>query len=152
MEHLDVPAEAQIFIKDKYADLHALDNLPKDTLVLVGLSETDQVLAISVIRRFHFPDELGLFLVGLVLLGSGIVLQIKSTTIVGGLAMGLNLVGMLLFIRIPEARQTVGLFLAIGGGSIFAIGLLLSIYRDRLLALPEKVKRRKGLFKVLSWR
>jgi hypothetical protein len=35
---------------------------------------------------------------------------------------------------------------------IFPTGLLLSIYRDRLLALPEKVKRREGIFRVLGWR
>ncbi len=38
------------------------------------------------------------------------------------------------------------------GAVIFLTGLLLSIYRDRLLALPEKVKRREGIFRVLGWR
>ena len=32
------------------------------------------------------------------------------------------------------------------------VGLFLSVYRDRLLALPDKIKRREGLFKILSWR
>jgi hypothetical protein len=39
-----------------------------------------------------------------------------------------------------------------GGGVIFGAGLLLSVYRDRLLALPEQVKRRQGVFRVLNWR
>ncbi len=42
--------------------------------------------------------------------------------------------------------------MTIGGGTIFATGILLSIYRDRLLMLPEQVKRREGIFRVLSWR
>jgi hypothetical protein len=42
--------------------------------------------------------------------------------------------------------------MTLGGGTIFLIGLLLSVYRDRLLALPEKFKRREGIFQVLSWR
>jgi hypothetical protein len=40
----------------------------------------------------------------------------------------------------------------IGGGLFFGIGLLLSVYRDRLLTLPERFKRREGVFRVLSWR
>jgi hypothetical protein len=42
--------------------------------------------------------------------------------------------------------------MTLGGGSIFLIGLLLSVYRDRLLALPQKIKQRQGIFQVLSWR
>jgi hypothetical protein len=30
--------------------------------------------------------------------------------------------------------------------------VLLSIYRDRLLALPQKVKSGEGVFEVLTWR
>jgi hypothetical protein len=35
---------------------------------------------------------------------------------------------------------------------IFSFGLVLSVYRDRLLTLPDKIKRREGVFRVLSWR
>ena len=35
---------------------------------------------------------------------------------------------------------------------LFATGLFLSVYRDRLLALPDQIKRREGIFKILSWR
>ena len=42
--------------------------------------------------------------------------------------------------------------MTIGGGLIFGTGVLLSIYRDRLLTLPDLVKRREGVFRVLSWR
>ena len=39
-----------------------------------------------------------------------------------------------------------------GTGAVFAVGLVLSFYRDRLLALPDRIKRREGVFRVLSWR
>jgi hypothetical protein len=52
---------------------------------------------------------------------------------------------------IPEIK-TAAVLLTIGGGVIFGTGLLLSIYRDRLLMLPDKIKRREGVFRVLSWR
>ena len=37
-------------------------------------------------------------------------------------------------------------------GTIFAAAILLSVYRDRLLALPDKIKRREGVFRVFGWR
>jgi hypothetical protein len=42
--------------------------------------------------------------------------------------------------------------MTIGGAVIFGTGILLSVYRDRLLTLPDQVKRREGIFKVLGWR
>ena len=41
---------------------------------------------------------------------------------------------------------------AVGGGLIFGIGLVLAVYRDRLLTLPGRVKNREGVFRVLNWR
>jgi len=35
---------------------------------------------------------------------------------------------------------------------LFAAGIALSVYRERLLALPDKIKAREGVFSVLSWR
>jgi hypothetical protein len=58
----------------------------------------------------------------------------------------------LLFINMLEDVQTAAIWLTIGGALIFGTGILLSIYRDRLLTLPEKVLRREGVFRVLSWR
>ena len=43
-------------------------------------------------------------------------------------------------------------YLAIGGGLLFGAGLALSIFRDRLAALPQKISNREGVFQVLSWR
>jgi hypothetical protein len=62
------------------------------------------------------------------------------------------LVSLVLYINMLENVQTAAIWMAIGGGVIFGAGILLSIYRDRLLTLPEQVKRREGIFKVLGWR
>ena len=36
--------------------------------------------------------------------------------------------------------------------AFFGAGLLLSVYRDRLRTLPDRFKRREGVFRVLTWR
>ena len=43
-------------------------------------------------------------------------------------------------------------YLMIGGAVFFGTGLGLSLYRDRLLTLPDRLKRREGVFRVLTWR
>jgi hypothetical protein len=48
--------------------------------------------------------------------------------------------------------QTAALLIAVGGGLIFGVGIILAVWRDRLLALPAKVRNREGIFRVLSWR
>jgi hypothetical protein len=48
--------------------------------------------------------------------------------------------------------QEAALWLTIGGGLIFLTGLGLAVYRDRLLTLPDRVKNREGVFRVLNWR
>jgi hypothetical protein len=45
-----------------------------------------------------------------------------------------------------------GVYLAAGGALLFAAGVALSVYRERLLALPAKIREREGMFRVLSWR
>jgi hypothetical protein len=61
-------------------------------------------------------------------------------------------VSLVLFVRLPDRLQTAAVYMMVGGGAFFVTGVLLSIYRDRLLALPERIKRRQGVFRVLSWR
>ena len=73
-------------------------------------------------------------------------MRIVTTIAVGGL------VGLVLFIRLPQQLQTTAVYLMVGGGLFFAAGLVLSLCRDRLLRLPERIKRREGVFRVLSWR
>jgi hypothetical protein len=103
--------------------------------------------------EFHWPDELGLLVVGLALLLGGNALRLKSPTLVGIMLLAWNLLTLPLFGRkLLEKLPTVGLVLAIGGAVIFGGGLLLALSRDYLLALPDRVKQRRGLFRVLSWR
>jgi len=45
-----------------------------------------------------------------------------------------------------------GGYLAIAGGVVFLLGIVLSMYRERLLALPDQIAKREGVFKVLDWR
>jgi hypothetical protein len=115
-------------------------------------------LAIAVIYyrykpEFSVPNELGLLLVGVLLLGTGFMFQIRSTTITGAASLLLYLITLILFAQEQLKKiQTAALWITVGGAAIFTAGLLLSVYRDRLLTLPEKIKRREGLFRVLSWR
>jgi hypothetical protein len=103
--------------------------------------------------RDHFLvlNELGFLAAALLLVTSGFLLQLKATTLTGA---GLTvLYFMTLLIFVPWSRlNAVAVFITAGGGTLFTAGLLLSVYRDRLLALPDKIQRREGLFRVLNWR
>jgi hypothetical protein len=101
---------------------------------------------------FHTVNEIAMLAAGLVLLATGFSSQIKATTLAGAFMMAAYLVTLLLYVRLPHMLQTTAVYIMIGGGVFFAVGLLLSIYRDRLLQLPERIKRREGVFRVLTWR
>jgi hypothetical protein len=51
-----------------------------------------------------------------------------------------------------QAQIATGVYLAVGGAVVFAAGVGLSIYRDKLLQLPDKIARREGVFQVIGWR
>jgi hypothetical protein len=121
--------------------------------LLVGGALTIAVLYHRSAPEFSWPDELGLLAGGLVLLASGFVLQIKSTTLAGAAMMTTYVLTLLMFARgMLEHVQTAALWLAVGGGLILLVGLVLAVYRDRLLTLPDRVKNREGVFRVLNWR
>jgi hypothetical protein len=101
---------------------------------------------------FHTLNEVGMLAMGLLMLATGFMFRIKSTTLSGAFLSVLYLVSLVLFLRVPEKLQTTAVYIMVGGGVFFAAGLLLSLYRDRLLALPERIKRREGVFRVLTWR
>ncbi|MFV2071000.1 MAG: hypothetical protein ACC645_28870 [Pirellulales bacterium] len=48
--------------------------------------------------------------------------------------------------------MAVGIYLAVGGAVVFAAGIALSVYRDKLLGLPEQISNREGVFRILNWR
>lgn len=112
-------------------------------------------------RRFEFhPDlsawgmfhEIGVLAIALILVGAGLVCRVRGTTITGGVALTLYFVTLLCYVQLPSVLQNVAVYMMIGGGAFFAVALVLSLYRDAILAIPGRAKRHEGFFKVLSWR
>ncbi|EAQ80157.1 hypothetical protein [Blastopirellula marina] len=112
-------------------------------------------------RRFQFsPDltawgmfhEIGVLAIALVLVGVGLVCRVRGTTISGAVAMLLYFGTLLCYVQLPGMLQSVAVYMMIGGGTFFAVALMLSLYRDTLLALPQRARQREGLFQVLNWR
>ncbi|MEX1042937.1 MAG: hypothetical protein WDZ51_20045 [Pirellulaceae bacterium] len=96
--------------------------------------------------------DVGLLAAGLALIGSGILCRIRATTITGAVSLVIYLATLLVYIRLPEQLQHVAVYMMIGGGVFFGTALLLSIYRDWILALPSRMRQHQGVFKVLTWR
>jgi hypothetical protein len=103
------------------------------------------------VAHFSALDELVLFAVTVLMLVTGFSWQIKSTTVFGGLSLVLYLV--IVVVSLGWRQQVAaGVHLAIGGALLFAVGIVLSIYRERLLQLPERIADRRGVFRILNWR
>jgi hypothetical protein len=101
--------------------------------------------------HFIALNEFGFLAAAVLLLTSGFLFQLKTTTLNGSALTALYFVTLLIYV--PWSRlNAVAIFITVGGGTLFALGLLLSVYRDRLLTLPDRVKRREGVFRVLTWR
>ncbi|MEM7785141.1 MAG: hypothetical protein AAF623_17465 [Planctomycetota bacterium] len=101
---------------------------------------------------WFYLNEIGTLAIGLILLGSGIMTRVRSTTF-GGAILCLTVVGGLVaLIRIPSQLNSAAIIMMIGGGIFFGTAILLSFYRDWLVSLPERIKQRKGLFQVMKWR
>jgi predicted membrane channel-forming protein YqfA (hemolysin III family) len=97
------------------------------------------------------PDELAIVTVTILMLVTGLSWRAKSTTLIGGAVLMLYLVIMIG--RLAWHPQiAMGVYLAAGGALVFACGIALSIYRERLLALPERIAKREGIFRVIDWR
>ncbi|QEG20501.1 hypothetical protein [Mariniblastus fucicola] len=100
-------------------------------------------------RLFH---EIATIAGSLILLGSGLLCRIRSTTVCGGVLM-LTFIGSLVtLVRIPDQLQNASVAMMVGGGVFLASAILMSIYRDRLIALPNKMRAGDGVFQVLKWR
>jgi hypothetical protein len=119
--------------------------------LLIGVPMALTVLHFRTDGLFRIWDEASMLVVGLLLLAGGCVCQLRIPTIAGAAMTLLYVFGLLLFVRWGHL-DTAALILAGGGATIFLLGLALSIFRDRLLALPTRVKERKGVFQVLGWR
>ena len=102
--------------------------------------------------QFSTPNELGMLTAGVLLLATGFALQLRATTITGATLLLVYLISLVLYINVLQNVKTAAIWMTIAGAAIIGTGILLSIYRDRLLTLPEKVRRREGMFRVLTWR
>jgi len=96
-------------------------------------------------------EEIALLTITILMTVTGIVWQIKATTLIGGAALGIYLVVLVVSLAY-HPQVAVGVYLAAGGAAIFAAGLALSIYRDKLLQLPDQIAKRQGIFRILNWR
>ena len=96
--------------------------------------------------------EAGVLAIGLLLLGAGVLCRIRWSTIVGGSTLLIYVISLVGLIRLPDQLQTTSIYMMIGGGLFFAVAIVLSIYRDRLLAIPKRVEAGQGVFRVLKWR
>jgi hypothetical protein len=77
--------------------------------------------------------------------------RLRAPTLVGGSLLAAHLAMLLVSVGM-KAQLALGIYLALGGAGIFAAGILLSVYRDRLLALPHRIREHEGVFGVLAWR
>ena len=103
------------------------------------------------VQDFSLYDELALISVTILLLATGVVLRIRASTLFGGGTLVVYLCVLIVSI-IYQPQVAIGIYLAAGGGLLFAFGLALAFYRDHLLAIPEQVANREGVFGVISWR
>ncbi len=145
--------------QDREDDLVTLGMLFGSLLVAVPLTVVVLAYRISLLSGqkveldpFQKLNEAGMFLAALLLLSTGYLFRLRATTVTGIILSALYLVTLLFYLRLPEGLQPTAVYLMVGGGIFFGLGLLLSIYRDRLLTLPERIKRREGVFRILSWR
>jgi len=96
--------------------------------------------------------EVGVLSVGLGLLAAGVMCRVRWTTVVGTATLTTYVASLLLLVNVPDKLQTVSVYMMVGGGVFFGTAVLLSVYRDRLLALPERVRNGEGMFRVMHWR
>jgi hypothetical protein len=96
-------------------------------------------------------DEIGLLTVTILLSVTGVAWQVKATTVLGGGALVLYL-AVLVCSLAYHPQVAIGVYLAVGGAVVFGLGVALSIYRDKLLELPEAISKREGVFRILNWR
>jgi hypothetical protein len=96
--------------------------------------------------------EIGVLALGLGLVGVGALARLRATTLCGVGSLAVYLLTLVVLIDFPDQLQSVAVYMIAGGGALFGGAVLLSVYRDRLLALPDKVSRGEGVFAVLKWR
>src|SRR5262249_11198648 len=111
--------------QDRHSDVVSLSLFLGSLMVAVPLT----VALVHYRSRdvFHWPDEIGMLVTGILFLATGFVLQLRSTTLVGAAQMLLYVATLLVYLRWSDVRVTVAVSLIIGGGVIFGTALLLSV-------------------------
>jgi hypothetical protein len=109
------------------------------------------VISWRTVGQFHWQDEIALLAGGALLFLSGMVLRLRATTIAGVAMLFVYVATLVIYLPWSEMNAA-AIALMVGGGGIFAVGLVLSVFRDRLLALPRQIKERESVFRVLNWR
>jgi hypothetical protein len=104
-------------------------------------------------RRVSMVNETSLIVACIALFASGVLCRIKATTLIGSVAMLFYIMMVIVYMhRFIDDTYLIGIYLTLGGALLFGTGLFLSMYRDRLLALPDRIRRREGLFRIFDWR
>jgi hypothetical protein len=96
-------------------------------------------------------DEIALLTISVMMLAAGLIGQMKAPTLLGGTALVLYLM-ILVGSIVHRPQVAIGVYMMGGAALLFAAGVLASIYRDRLLELPDRIARREGIFRVINWR
>ncbi|QDT73868.1 hypothetical protein [Lacipirellula limnantheis] len=133
----------------------------QDDAVSLGLSLGSLLVAGTLLTAVlyhrswgHGPsliNELALLTFTIAMAVTGVAWQIRATTLFGGGALAIYLIVMLTSLAY-RPQVAVGVYLAAGGALVFATGIALSVYREKLLKLPEQISKREGIFKILNWR
>jgi hypothetical protein len=140
-----------------YRETERASDLVSMALVFGSLAVAGPLLLASAIHRFGLTiselDEAGLVGACVILFATGVMCRIRATTIIGALTMLLYVLMVLIYMhRFLKETVIVGIYLTLGGVLIFSIALFLSVYRDRLMSLPGRMRRREGIFRIFDWR
>ena len=100
----------------------------------------------------QFAHEVAVLVAILVTVAGGLLCRIRATTLVGAGAMTIYVGSLLTMIPLPEKLQSISVVMMAGGAIFFTTAILLSVYRERIIAIPERFREGQGLFQVLKWR
>lgn len=100
----------------------------------------------------QFGHEVAVLVTLLSLMAAGILCRIRSTTIVGAAGTVVYIGSLLTMIPLPEKLQSISVVMMVGGAIFFTVAILLSVYRDRIIAIPQRYRQGEGVFQVLKWR
>ncbi len=96
-------------------------------------------------------DDFFLIAIGVLMLVTGFSWKVKSTTLISGACLAIYF-AMIIMIIAYNPQVAIGVYLGIGGLLLFGVGVLLSMYRERLLQIPDRISNREGIFKIIDWR